>query len=1461
MSKVSYLFGTEMENIWKSFEKSGKTEFFKQIKSVLKDEESVLLSNDDTELEITRAIYDLIQVGIKGGLKKDSVLSTLADLTYMHRDIASIIMDIFCVLDAETTSQTEYTTEERSLFCSIVKESEKIFSEKLLKERLEIDTLQDVGIVKNKNFYTKFIKIKTKLYYKQRRFNLFREENEGYAKLMTELNKDFSEEVDEVNSLEMVKSLIGCFNLDPNRVLDVILESFEIRPERHELFIPLLKSYMSDSNIISEVLGYKYCNLSDGETPFSLYKVTALILQNDIIQLDDIYYWLTPLDDTLVQDWESEIADAKEFVRKLNIISTNKDKEPEEKEPEVDNSHEKYKSNQKFGLCEALLSIGDWETARKLIEKLPEQCATVHEPLARALCNLIHIVIEPVYRVKCAIPTNIRGKIISPHPNKKSPSQVTKFVDLRKHAFPMLNTLGPSLHYDPVLLQKLLRITRTILTEMNVDSLSPPPVATATIQQADIALYYDIISLLESCILPALSYMECNCCVAEEIWSVMKYYPYNIRYALYSKWKNESYLSHPKLIRLRGDAEKNIKALMKRVSKENVKPIGRRIGKLSHCSPGFLFDYILAQIQLYDNLIGPVVDALKFLTSLSYDVLGYCLVEALASTGRDRFKYNGTSLSDWLQSLANFCGAIYKKYNIELSGLLQYVGNQLKAQKSLDLLILKEIVQKMAGIEAAEEMTGEQLNAMCGGELLRGEAGYFSQVRNTKKSSQRLKEALASNDLSVALCLLIAQQKHCVIYRETSNSHLKLVGKLYDQCQDTLVQFGTFLGSTYSVEEYVERLPTIHSMLQEYHIHSDVAFFLARPMFAHAINQKYDQLRKSDSNFKKLTSLQKQEKHLEATAFVMQPVIESVRPLHPAKIWEDITPQFLVTFWSLSMYDLQVPTESYQKEINKLKQQSAALTGNDSGSNSNNSKIKKEQERFAALIEKLQEEKKKQQEHVEKIMARLNSEKDSWFLSRSAKSAKNETITQFLQLCLFPRCSFTALDAVYCAKFVNTIHSLRTPNFSTLLCYDKIFCDITCCVTSCTENEATRYGRFLSAMLESVMRWHADQATFNKECANYPGFVTKYRVSNQCSEANDHVGYENYRHVCHKWHYKITKAVVVCLDSKDYMRIRNAFIILMRIQAQFPVLTKLAGIIEKKVEKVREDEKNKRQDLFVLASSYIAILKSKSSQLMTESSFHQVSEKVSKEEKAALNGGDSGKAKVTDRKDGKDRERSEKKIIKMTTERESAKKETPVRESTREPPRASREPTREKSTKKEVKHDKEVRAEPDSNRKREVKEKDVKRRDKRPSPVTVQLEERFYEEPRQRELSSVSNSSNGSIHQRSQEPAVIEIDQRASSSDVKKERSTKNKEKREKQTDEEKEMRKERKLGRKRDREEALQVTRRKDDEKIIKISHQNGDEDRHHARENSRGDHRERSHDRTEARHFPKSRTTRSNY
>lgn len=47
------------------------------------------------------------------------------------------------------------------------------------------------------------------LSYKQQKFNLLREENEGYAKLITELGQDLSGNVTSHLVLESIKSLIG----------------------------------------------------------------------------------------------------------------------------------------------------------------------------------------------------------------------------------------------------------------------------------------------------------------------------------------------------------------------------------------------------------------------------------------------------------------------------------------------------------------------------------------------------------------------------------------------------------------------------------------------------------------------------------------------------------------------------------------------------------------------------------------------------------------------------------------------------------------------------------------------------------------------------------------------------------------------------------------------------------------------------------------------------------------------------------------------------------------------------------------------------------------------------------------------------------------------------------------------------------------------------------------------------
>ncbi len=480
--------------------------------------------------------------------------------------------------------------------------------------------------------------------------------------------------------LQVVQSLIGCFNLDPNRVLDVILESFECRPQLHSrLFVPLIRSYMSDSSTLCEVLGFKYTSCDPLLTPRSLFLVTALLLQHGAIHLEDIYRWLNPKDSEIEEAASKELADAKEFARRVNIISV--PKEGEEKKDE-DVVEERAPYNQKFGLCEALLSIGAWEQASALLKRHPEFYVTSYRPISSAISKFVEYLIEPVYLARCRISPKVKGKVTTPTGVWNFPKTAKTMEDLKETVIPMLLSLGPHLHNEPILLHKLIRLCNTGLDDCGVANLR-------RIQAESDSLYFDIITIFDVVILPSLALLDSNCCIAEEIWNVLKKLPYEHRYRLYCSWKNDSFQSHPLLIRRKADCAKRIKYIMKRLSKDNVKLIGRGLGKLSHGCPGFLFDYILSQIQIYDNLIGPVVDSLKYLTSLSYDVLGYCILEALSNPEKERTNSDGTTISLWLTSLSAFCGNVHKKYNMDLTGLLQYVANQLKAQKSLDLLILQ----------------------------------------------------------------------------------------------------------------------------------------------------------------------------------------------------------------------------------------------------------------------------------------------------------------------------------------------------------------------------------------------------------------------------------------------------------------------------------------------------------------------------------------------------------------------------------------------------------------------------------------------------------------------------------------------------------------------------------------------------------------------------------------------------
>ena len=161
----------------------------------------------------------------------------------------------------------------------------------------------------------------------------------------------------------------------------------------------------------------------------------------------------------------------------------------------------------------------------------------------------------------------------------------------------------------------------------------------------------------------------------------------------------------------------------------------------------------------------------------------------------------------------------------------------------------------------------------------------------------------------------------------------------------------------------------------------------------------------------------------------------------------------------------------------------------------------------------------------------------------------------------------------------------------------------------CTENEARRYGRFLGLLLEVISRWHYDSEIYDKECNDTPGFI--HNVGGGASEAGKNsLDFENFRHICFKWHFKITKSLVTCLESKDYQQCRNALIIMTKLLPQYPKVYHLSQALEKRVSQLQEEEKEKRPDLHVLALGYAGLLRNHKSNLIQETDFHIKEERV-----------------------------------------------------------------------------------------------------------------------------------------------------------------------------------------------------------------------------------------------------------
>lgn len=104
------------------------------------------------------------------------------------------------------------------------------------------------------------------------KFNLLQEESEGYAKLIAEILAADNNNVPSPTLtsgverlLTVMERLIGQFNLDPNRVVDILLDCFENSLAQRELFVRALRRFRVHRDELGKmmVMKFAFCEVSE----------------------------------------------------------------------------------------------------------------------------------------------------------------------------------------------------------------------------------------------------------------------------------------------------------------------------------------------------------------------------------------------------------------------------------------------------------------------------------------------------------------------------------------------------------------------------------------------------------------------------------------------------------------------------------------------------------------------------------------------------------------------------------------------------------------------------------------------------------------------------------------------------------------------------------------------------------------------------------------------------------------------------------------------------------------------------------------------------------------------------------------------------------------------------------------------------------------------------------------------
>ncbi len=1183
-----------------------------------------------------------------------------------------------------------------------------LLSKDKLCEQLEPFALEKLGLVEQeKDFIQRAKKLNTRDIFKQSKYNLLGEEPEGFAKLRVELAGGTVHNPEELQS--HIRSLIGYFELDPNRCFDLTLEALEADTTNSAL-LSLFSTFHVDS--LPHLLGFKYswycsaeykkaCEVEEDKgdqkacTPASLHRLTAYLLATGRLDLCSIIPHLTPslkemgeeqkrfeaaeLKRTLSTARSSNPLAESDMNRRLSSGSTSLNSSDVDSHPPV---NAEDSENQLIDLLVSLIELKSWERVQELAGAIQ---AADGEParfksVRLALMNLLEVIISPVFTNHADMTINYWNGKMEKQTLTTVPDEVFQRSRLnrvvRKPAAAQLKSvsnerdntvdaddvedgemgeLNPASSFDTATHMAEINST-TSPSPLDVPGALKPICMLKDVPNAiepilsilgpwladDLTIFFKLCRLLkevkvvdsEGCIrivtlylFPALSLIPSNPLASGELWKVVKDYPLQSRINMYnharalapdvrlggggggaSSGQTTAKKMHYRFVAAEKAANSATRDILKRLSRETTKENSRNIGKCLNSNPIVVMELLLSRLESYDNFIQPIVESLKYSTLLAQDITSYLIVLHLDGK-RPLFASTGLTISPWLLNISSFAGLFYKTYpgTTNYPGLLQFIEYSLQegGEKVNYVVVLKELLHQAGGVEAMEDISAVQLEGRAGGEKLRVETLNFGVVSVTSRRAARtLLSMLQSSKCAISLILLMAHQRDLQLLLDQGPPSapalpLKLLASQYDTLHCVLCQLIQFITTLTPLPKLYEMIPPIESLVSTnldesgFALMREVAVALWRPLLRHSLLYGRYGLEKTAESSEKGVD--------ENLLKLWDPYGSNILPAL-ASGWSSgrLSEHLIVSFWSLTLYDIYMPKNKYIDEIQRLQRHQTECSKQAMDRRipaDERERMLIEAKETGNLVNTIETESSVQLAHVRSVRKQLSAVKsrlleaanESSSLAEASlkrnvavNSAAEEIASDILQNLLYPRILMGAEDAMFAAKFCFLLHSLRAPHFSIAILMELCLRRLARALFGSTDHQARSIAFFLKEILVTLRRWSKDEKSFKTEAMGTLGL--------------EELSHKAFVIQAKKGTNVLVDTLLVCLQSPEYQRVKCALVVLVVVVDIYPWHRHEGELLEKELEHMCEKRPDgtyteQREDIRVKALSTLTVVR------------------------------------------------------------------------------------------------------------------------------------------------------------------------------------------------------------------------------------------------------------------------------